>query len=370
MSIVSRYRTTRDWVIRNEHHLSTIVFFGGFVIDNLTLTRIDLWFDNAILLSYLVISGISILVINTVRERAERLEQKRLSKRIHTVAMLAMHFALGGVFSAFIIFYTRSADILTSWPLLLLILIVMVANEFFKKPYQETVFQISIYFLAIFLYTIFSIPILLKHVGALIFVASSFVSLLLIRLFLRCLRWFAPDSMYRSRAPLLFAIGAIFIVMQVLYFTNILPPIPLSLKSGNVYHFVARQTDGSYVVERETYPWYALVSRVKHDVHLVSGAPLYFFSAVFAPERLETSVVHRWEQYDAMTDSWIVKETIAFPIVGGRPDGFRGYSSYTPLSAGSYRVSVVTLRGQMLGGESFRVHMSELPPETKTDVIK
>jgi hypothetical protein len=49
---------------KNKSRISLAVFFGGFVFDALTLTRIDALFGNIILSLYLVLALFSIILMN------------------------------------------------------------------------------------------------------------------------------------------------------------------------------------------------------------------------------------------------------------------------------------------------------------------
>ena len=49
---------------KHERYLFPAALLLGFVVDNFTLTRIDLWFDNLILFSYITLAGIGIVVVN------------------------------------------------------------------------------------------------------------------------------------------------------------------------------------------------------------------------------------------------------------------------------------------------------------------
>ena len=96
-------------------YLPTIFFFVGFIWDTVTLKRIDNRFDNGLLISYLVLLGASI-VISTLLDR-DRLNWNWLY-RFRMWIQLGIQFLLGGLFSAFVVFY-QSAPLhpaFFSWP--------------------------------------------------------------------------------------------------------------------------------------------------------------------------------------------------------------------------------------------------------------
>ncbi len=66
-------------------------------------------------------------------------------------------------------------------------------------------------------------------------------------------------------------------------------------------------------------------------------------------------MVHRWQYYDDETRSWVTASALSFSIHGGRSDGYRGYSVKRSLTEGKWRVSVETVRGQVLGRIPFTI---------------
>ncbi|HVW71687.1 MAG TPA: DUF2914 domain-containing protein, partial [Candidatus Paceibacterota bacterium] len=101
-------------------------------------------------------------------------------------------------------------------------------------------------------------------------------------------------------------------------------------------------------------------------VHVVPGNPLYVYSAVFAPVKLTTPIVHRWEQY--VNGSWQTVSKVAFPISGGRDTGYRGYSEMENIMAGQWRVSIETQNGAVLGRARFNVESVATPPALYSEI--
>ena len=108
--------------------------------------------------------------------------------------------------------------------------------------------------------------------------------------------------------------------------------------------------------------------RSTQTASVVSGDPLYFYSAVFAPTKLKTTIVHRWQYFDRVREEWVTASDIPFPISGGRGEGYRGYSMKTALFPGLWRVQVMTERGAVIGRFRFEIFSAtETPPlEKKT----
>ena len=312
----------------------------GFTVDSLTLTRIDLWLDNIILLSYLTLAGVAIMLMNIFPNRF-----------MTTWLPFVLQYAYGGLFSGFVIFYSRSASLLASWPFLLILLTVLFGNEFFRERYRRTAFQLSIYFIAIFSFSIFYTPIFLKEISDQVFLLSGIASLVIMWIILRALSFLAKgigNSIYIARITTII----IFAAFNALYFTNLIPPIPLSLKEFGIYYGVERQGN-IYEVKEEEIPWYKFTE--KNKFHYEPGGSLFAFSSVFAPTDIKSDIVHEWSFFNSQTNTWEVRETIKYSIFGGRDGGYRGYSVKSQLEHGKWRIDVKNERGQILGRETFTV---------------
>lgn len=349
-----------------EKHISPLVFVGGFIFDNLTLQRVDFLFDNLVMIFYLIISGGSIVLLNYYHEY---LPQRSFAIRIERLLPLFIQFTFGGLFSAFFIFYIRSATFSSSWPFILILLFLFIGNEFFIEHYQKITFQVSIYFLAIFSFFIFFIPVILKTMGAAIFLLSGVISLLFILLFSITLFNVVPKQYKENRTNLRNSIFSIFIIINILYFSNLIPPIPLSLKDAGVYHFIEREGN-NYIVIGEKKEWYEpLLFFIPETVDLEVSLPLYVFSSVFAPTDLDTRIIHDWQYFDDNTDKWLSATKITFPIMGGRDEGYRGFSKKENLFEGKWRVDVKTERNQIIGRIRFNIKTKMSEVELKEQIL-
>ena len=339
----------------------------GFIVDNLTLTRIDLLFDNLVLFFYLVVAIMGMAITNLYNTGVWRgtPEGVRLLHRIpsyaRTLSPFLMQYAFGGLLSGFFVFYARGASISASWPFLALLFTLLVGNEFFRTRYQQFAFQISILFFVFYSYMIFFVPVVVGAMGAWVFLLSGAVSVVAMILLLYGFSYLMPTAIHQLHTVITISIGGIFLAINAMYFLNILPPLPLSLKEAGAYHNVTRTAEG-YLVVGEKQAWYMFLAPHK-TVHVTLGSPIFFYSAVFAPTRLaETRVVHHWQYFNEKNDVWVSRSRIEFSIGGGRDVGYRGYSLKANVEPGLWRVRVETLRGQVLGEKSFWVEQVKEPP--------
>ena len=144
-----RIKQAKDFLINNERYLSPLALVLGFLWDSLTLQRIDLWIENVIIVAYLFIAGISILILNAYQ--GGRL-YARLFEKIVFITPFLLQFAFGGLFSAFVIFYSKSASFIASWPFILILGFLLIGNELFRERYLKFTFQVSIFFIALYSY--------------------------------------------------------------------------------------------------------------------------------------------------------------------------------------------------------------------------
>lgn len=349
-------RLNRIQLRKFRRHWLTVAFFAGFVVDSITLNRVDQLFDNFVLASYVILSGASLAILYA--GTAEKIP-KAWREFVTKWAPLMVQFSFGGLFSGILIFYSRSGSWFSSWPFLLLILSVIVGNELLRKRAQQLIFNIVVFFVGLFSYLVLAVPVVLGKMGAWIFIASGVLSLVIVYLFVRLLFRIIPNFMAQNIQMVVFSIGITFFSLNFLYFANIIPPIPLSLKNIGIYHNVERHDDGSYTLTYEDGRWFEPFKNSDDTFHYQPGDNVFCYAAVFAPTRLSTTIFHRWEFFDEAADEWITRSRLSYDIEGGRDGGFRGFTFQEDVHAGKWRCTVETVRKQKLGSETFRITFDE-----------
>ena len=224
----------------------------------------------------------------------------------------------------------------------------------------------SVLFIAIFSFAIFFIPVVIGKLGAPIFLLSGFISLIIISAILVLLKALTKDSLSQRNAGLKTIILAIYLTFNVLYFTNLIPPIPLSLKELNVYYHVLRTEEGNFRVQSYERPWYEFYKQ--DEIYLREGDRLYAYSSVFAPTSIESTITHSWSYFNETSNNWTKVSRIPFSISGGRDGGYRGYTYKTAFTPGLWRIDVLTERDQLLGRRKFKVIFSETRPPITTEI--
>lgn len=359
---MSLFEPIRNFYGRFERPISSFSLVAGFVFDALTLKRVDTLFENLWILVHLIVVAIFIILIHQT-ELATGDEHNPSKKHFWYVNILQFFF--GGILSTYLVFYFRSSDIFTTWPFIVLLVLAFWANESLKQHYVRFSFQISLFFLSIYSFMIFLVPVVLHRIGDWVFVLSGVLSLIVIYLFTLIVFRLIKNKKekFENKKIISFWIFAIFIVVNVFYFTNLIPPVPLSLKDAEVLHSISRNADGNYDVTYEDHGWKGYFM-LYPDFHKVSGQPVYAYSAIFSPKGLNIKIIHEWQHYDPTKKKWITESEIPLSVVGGRDNGFRTYSTRSNLADGKWRVNIKTEHGKTIGHLRFNVVSVDKVPQT------
>lgn len=345
-------------IARVKRYWLTIAFVLGFIVDNITLNRVDQVFDNIVLAFYVLLAMGSLLVMYA--SVAGKIEGP-WGFYIKKYAPLVVQYSFGGLLSGMLIFYGRSGSWVDSWPYLLIILAAIYGNETIRDRSSRLIYNVAVLFIGLLSYVVLVIPVVTGWMGAWVFFGSGVLALFIMYWFLRALRLVVPKFMGLHQKSLVFTVGVIFVGLNFLYFTNIIPPIPLSLKDVGIYHSVVHFENGNYQLKYEEGKWWQFFRDSDDVFHPRPGDNIFCFAQVFAPTRLKTNIVHRWEYYNEAQGGWVEHARLSYAIEGGRGDGYRGYTLIQNYTDGDWRCTVETPRGQVLGRESFSID-SQNPP--------
>jgi hypothetical protein len=340
-----------------SRHWLTLAFVAGFITDLLLLDKIDDTFDNLILLLYVVLATFSLVLFYvSVAERGPVWLVRQLGRGTPII----MQYAFGGLLSGMLIFYGRSGDLVASAPFLLLIVGVIIANELVTKRSERLLYNVSLYFIGIFSYTVLVVPVWWGKTGDMVFLVSGLLAVSVTMMVIKLLKLIIPNFLTIQKRFLVFSVGCLYALFNAFYFLNIIPPIPLSLTQLDIFQAVERLPNGNYQITKEDrrwyeeLPWYPLTMRVQ------SGGSLSCFARVYAPTDLSTTIQHRWAK-QTTTDDWESRAPISYQISGGNEAGYRGFTTVTNVTPGVWRCSVENARGQVLGRQTFTVVTSPAP---------
>lgn len=351
--MIRRYlpQSTEELIRWYEQRVAPFSLLAGFIADNVLFRSIDLLSTAITLAVYLVVAIGGSFVLNLVENGRVR---HPIILKGSPFLPVVVQFAFGGMFSGFFVLYSESATIAVSWISVAVLAFLLVGNERFRKRYQEFSFQVGVLFVALLGYLFFLVPFAFKRIGPEMFFVSSALSFALIAGYVLGSHRVMPEFVRASIPKISQSIGIIFLIFSLLYVTNAIPPLPLALKDGGVYHRVQRIGNG-YAVLHEPERWYEEYLPFGQTMHRAPGENLYAFSAVFAPSGISTKLTHEWQHYNTNTEEWDTIARVQFPVAGGRDGGYRGYSTTASRLAGKWRVNVLTSYGQVVGRISFTV---------------
>lgn len=355
------------WYLRFERPISSISLIGGFVFDALTLRRVDLFWENLWVGVHLGAVAACIFLINYTENLHVR--GGKDPARLHFWLITILQFFFGGLLSTFLVYYFRTGTLSVSWPFMLILAAAFVANERLKQHYSRLIFQISLLFLSIFAFAIFIVPVIVHQIGTSVFLLSGGISLAIIGAFLLLLSLTARETFKKSRWPIFACVIGIFATVNILYFYNIIPPLPLALKDANIYHSLTVNAPGEYTVTGEPIStwWHFLDSYP--PVHIVQGIPIFAYTAIFSPASFKLNVIHQWQYYDSAKSAWVTRSNITLSVAGGNDGGYRTFSELTPMASGKWRVNVMTTTGAVIGRLNFMVVFQNNAPQTVTTEI-
>ncbi len=324
------------------------LFASGFVFDIVTLGRIDSISTMAGHGLYLA-AAVFILASLFVKPEGWQPERPWLA-RIVALRQEGLHFFLGGLLNAFVIFYFKSGTLANSFLLLFLLVLLLLANEtsFFRSrglALKSTLVMINL--VSFFLYLL---PVLVGGRGGWLFVASLGLAILVFTLMGAALA--GSGVAIADVSAWLYVPGCLVVCAFVLFYAlRILPPLPLSARYIGVYHKVERD-GGSYILHRQTPLWHFWVHG-DVDFAAAPGDRIYVFARIFAPRGFSERVFLRFQRWG--TGKWLTSDRIGMGVSGGRDLGWRGYAYKKNYRPGDWRVLLETPDGLEIGRLNFRV---------------
>ncbi|MDE2183593.1 MAG: DUF2914 domain-containing protein [Alphaproteobacteria bacterium] len=334
-----------------ERHMSAAGMLGGFAFDSVSYGRVDHAVTQTLLIVYLLAAASTITLLHFLEARPEK--QGALAAKLRAYLPAATQFALGTLWSAFLVFYARSGVLAASWPFLLILAAVFIGNEVFRVYHSRLIFTAILFFFALLSYAIFMVPVFTHTIGTFTFLLSGVAAVVVFAFFLRLLDKLSKGTLGDLKWKIAFGACAVFAVFNGLYFLNVLPPLPLALQKAGVFHSIKR-VGAVYKAVGEPQSWTAYLG-VPQVVHVTDNEPVYVFSAIFAPISLSTTVVHTWQRYDDRRAQWVTQQRVTFAIIGGRKNGYRGYTRKSNVAPGLWRVDFDTVDGRLIGRTQFAV---------------
>jgi len=387
-----------------------VLFAGGFVWDALTLDRIDRWTDNALLGLYLVMLGL-VMVLD---HRAQQRRLPALLLKWPWLYGLAVHFFFGGLFSAYVVYYLKSATMGRTLGFLVLLAGLLVANEFLQRWVRGSFLRLHLFLLCSFSFLLFWIPVATGIMGPIVWVGSAagafiataavFVAMdvspssfpTTIRRLARQIRSrIQPDAAApanglqaeaqdppQERDPRLDRIErdpiarlrwqlepavryggaglswlALLGVLLMLDLLGMIPPVPISVLHTGIYHTVDPGRD-RVELAYENPGWWRFWVTDDSRWSLRPGDRVCHFAPVFAPTGVHPRLYHRWERWDPDSGvwKWTGDRGTWVQAKGGKDKGSPHFTcKRNGLRAGLWRVSVETENQRVVSSHRFEL---------------
>lgn len=338
-----------------RHERTALIFFfvGGFIWDSLTLQRIDHLYSNFILFTYLICLMGSLYVFNLSDD--DHWEGTFLEK-YEEYAPLAVQFFLGGLCSAYVVFFFRSVSLTKTMVFFILLVFLMISNELFKHRLSNKYLQFGAFYFVNFTFFAFIIPVFSGTMNTLTFIISGFVALALTMIFIVFVYRKSPSTREEvNLKKLSVIIIGVYLTINIFYYFNMIPPVPLALQTG-IMAYNVEKTDGTYLVSYDPDKIFKIWRSYNQEMGYAPGDTIFAFTSVFAPTDLNVKVAHRWKWYNPREDKWEVSDEIDYEVTGGRDGGYRGFTYKTNLHPGSWEVDVITDGGLILGTIDFELN--------------
>lgn len=339
------------------------IFIGGYLFDILTFSTPDDWFSISQQFVYLTIIG-SLIFLEVLHESRKFAPSQKFAK-VWNFRKFFLHFFLGSLLSVYSLFYIKSSSFWASSLFLLVIIGILVGNETKYIQDRNTGFKFSLFILCVFSFFSVLAPTVLGFIGWTPFVLSLVLTALIIfwgqKLYLR-----NGVTMAYTQGQLIRPGGVVLSVICGLYILGVIPPVPLSLNYAGVFHNVEK-LNGSYSLTTEK-PWWKFWHEGDQFFKAQSGDSVFVFVEVFAPSRFKDTLYMRWE-FDSKESGWTSSDRVPIEVVGGRLEGFRGFTKKRNFQAGSWRVKVETSDRREIGRINFdieTVSSSETQREFRT----
>jgi hypothetical protein len=344
--------------LRYRHTFSPIIFAITFIIDVSTFPQVDS--PKAILLASIYASLTLFLLFVFARSAEGDMgddKAKRWDPTVKLILDILLQFAFGAFASVLFVSYLKGSDVVTSVPFLLILFIFVTGNEFASNHRSRVWIRFSATLFLCYAYLLYLVPLIRNELGYTSLMMSTGLAGGLAVCMLIVLGGTAPRLFMKTKVILVSATFAILLGIPLLIFTGSIPPLPLMLREGTVLHDIDKINATDYLARQEPQAVYARfgLPKLLPHYHVEPGDGLTFFTAVYAPADIKAGVVHRWEQYDTGAGKYVQRSIIPLTVSGGRQNGYRTYSTVSPVTPGKWRVTAELGAKQILGYRTFIV---------------
>ncbi len=346
-------RTLRDYYENHERGIALSAFVAGFLIDVLTLPRVDSWLAIGQQALYIVL--ITAVLAHMLLEQAgppPSAEARGIGACYRRYRVVLVHFLFGSLLNLYTIYYFKSASLLASFSFMLVLVGLLAANESRRVKAQGLALKFAFLALCVMSFSVHVTPIFVGAIGPFVFLGAVVLGAFLLAGVAAGLAAWAPAAAALVRKLVLAPVGIVAAGFLAFYYFGLIPAVPLSMPFIGVYHAVERTAEG-YRLSHERPRW-RFWENGDQEFTTRPGDRIYVFFRIYSPTRFSEQVLARWQWKDA-AGAWAAQDALSVNIVGGRAEGFRGYGYKSNYRSGEWRVQVETTDGREIGRVYFRV---------------
>jgi hypothetical protein len=273
-----------------------------------------------------------------------------------------IHFFLGTLLNAFMIFYFKASSGFFSFLFILGLAVMIVINELPRFRALGPVLRVGLLSFSISSYLAYLLPVVTGYLSSWQYFLAIAVGCGMTVGLWKMFRRFTHDPNWtfrRAVAPGLIVQGT----LLLLYLAQVVPPVPLSLKYIGIFHDVKRAPAGeqrgayqlSYVEPPSMWPHIRIFEFPGNVIFARRGDNAWAFIRLFAPRHFSDRVGFAWAYHDPK-QGWVdIGAPFFLELRDGGEHGWPTFAYQAVAKAGEYRVRIVTADGREIGRKTFEV---------------
>lgn len=337
---------TKNFYQSHERYFPALFFALGLIFDILTQAPIDDFLGLLQQTTYLLLALLFLTFVTSPSAVIPaRWSQKNWAQNLWTYREEAFAFIMGALLNTYSILYFKSASFISSFLFLLLIMVATTLNEVKRVRSNHYFFPVFIFSFCLISYFICLIPLFTHTIGVGTFLLSLAASALF------GVPYFNWSKQKRDRPHAQFIFLLTQALFLVLYFSALIPPIPLSMKSMGIYHQV-KKVEEKFELSQSSPLWH-FWKKGDQVFKAREGDKVYFYGRIFSPGGLKAQLQIKWWHWQK--DQWSLWDNIKLTVTGGREEGFRAHTYKSNFEEGDWKIEVETEDGREVGRIYFKI---------------
>jgi len=334
------------FIAHYQTFFALISFVGGFAFGVWREQPIDT--DLSLLSQFCILVIVFLLIIKELSYRSHLWTPSTKLIPWWRFHELFSHFLLGGLLRGYTVFFIKSAGLNGSMIFLVLITLLILANELPFVQNRGTLVRTVLWSLALSCFVTYLIPKLMHRLDTTAFTFAILITLIVILL----ASWLIRKRVTRELLLSFFLWPSLATLMSylTLYHLALIPPVPLMLARFEIAHRVQKEGKEWYLFQDDRFD--KKLWEPERFMYQPGDKVVAAFRLV-APAQFVEELVVRWEYKDK---DWSTTDMIPVKLIGGRKAGFRGSTEKNQIWPGEWRVRLETLSGREIGRLRFHIY--------------